>query len=147
MVGVGTVPGVSTEAADAGTSAVERLEIGRGDRRRAPLPGGPDVEILIGAQEGRPIGVLHVTVPPGGVMPAHEHGASEVLLISLGGEARVVDAQDGAVTELAPGALATIPVGRRVSLENPGSQPARLLVVLTPPDFAEQLTSWPSATG
>lgn len=123
--------------------AVELWQIGTGDRRRAPIAAGPVLETVIGARSGRPFGVLDVSVPPGGSMPEHDHGASEALLIPREGVLRLVD--NGHVTELVPGTLATIPIGCRVRLENPGDEVARLFVVLTPPDFVAQLGNWPAA--
>jgi quercetin dioxygenase-like cupin family protein len=77
-------------------------------------------------------------------MPKHDHGPSTTLLIPLVGSSRLVDVQDGERPfELAPGVVITIPVGQRVRLENPGSEEARLLVVLSPPDFAAQVQGWP----
>jgi quercetin dioxygenase-like cupin family protein len=124
---------------------VQRWELGNGERRQAPVPNGPAIEIVIGADAGRPAGVLVVTVPAGGAMPKHDHGASETMLIPQSGRLRLVDADDGSVVELEPGVLATIPVGQSVTLENPTDQDARTLVVLTPPDFAAQLAAWPTA--
>lgn len=38
-----------------------------------------------------------------------------------------------------------IGVGERVSLANPGAEPAELIVVAAPPEFADALISWPTA--
>lgn len=124
---------------------LQRWELGNGERRRAPVPNGPAIEIVIGADAGRPAGVLVVTVPGGGAMAEHSHGDSEAMLIPQSGRLRLIDAADGTVVELEPGVLATIPVGQRVRLENPTDEDARTLVVLTPPDFAAQLAAWPTA--
>jgi quercetin dioxygenase-like cupin family protein len=127
---------------------VARWRIGDSRRQRAPVPEGPEVEIVIGADRGLPVGVLEVTVPVGGAMPEHDHGASATLLVPLAGSLRLIEAGDvGRATELEPGTLATIPIGCRVRLENAGDQEARMLAVLTPPDFAGQLEGWPAAEG
>lgn len=126
--------------------SVQRVEVGAGDRRRAPVPNGPVAEILIGADADQRLGAVHVVVPPGGGMPPHDHGASETLLIPLSGHVRLADAEQGGdVTDLEPGALATIPVGQRVTLQNPTEEEARLLVILAPADFAARLRDWPPA--
>lgn len=124
---------------------LQRWELGKGEPRQAPTPNGPAIEIVIGADAGRPTGVLVVTVPAGGAMPEHSHGDSEAMLIAQSGRLRLLDADDGTIVELEPGVLATIPVGQRVRLENPTEEEARALVVLTPPDFAAQLAAWPAA--
>ncbi len=127
-------------------TGVRRWEVEAGERRQAPFPGGPAVRIVVGAAEATPVGVLEVTMPVGGAMPEHEHGESAVLLLPLAGRFRLVETGDaGQAIEIEPGAVATIPVGRRVRLENAGEVEARTLVVLTPPDFAERLDDWPAA--
>jgi len=77
-------------------------------------------------------------------MPEHDHGESAVLLAPLEGRLRLVEpSADNRTTELEAGALATIPVGCRVRLENAGDVEARTLAVLTPPEFTESLVGWP----
>jgi len=123
---------------------VRRWDAAAGERRRAPCPGGPTVRIVVGAAEDAPVGVLEMTMPVGGAMPEHDHGISAVLLAPLAGRFRLVEAVGGRANTLEPGTVATIPVGVRVRLENAGDVEARTLVVLTPPDFAERLQTWPA---
>lgn len=122
--------------------AVRQWEIGKGPRRQA-APGAPLAEVVIGADEGLGAGVVEVVVPAGAMMPDHAHGGSETLLVPQTGHLRLTEAASGRVTELVPGTLATIPIGQKVSLENPGSDEARMLVILTPPDFAAAVATWP----
>jgi quercetin dioxygenase-like cupin family protein len=127
--------------------AVQRIVIGESEQRR-PVPGGPVAEVVIGPGDDWPMGVVHVTVPARGGMPAHDHGPSATLLIPLSGAVRVVEEDGGSrVTEVESGALATIPVGQRVRLENSGEGEARLLVVLAPPGFAARVANWLRAEG
>lgn len=123
---------------------VRRWDAATGERRRAPFPGGPAVRVVVGPDECTPMGVLEVTMPVGGVMPEHDHDGSAVLLVPLTGRFRLVDADGGSSHLLDAGTVATIPVGARVRLENTGAADARALVVLTPPDFAERLETWPA---
>ncbi|GEM_PF-1624858 len=124
---------------------VRGWRIDAGESRQAPFPAGPLVRVVIGPAAGEPVGVLEVTMPVGSAMPEHDHGDSAVLLMPLAGTLRLVETgSESAVVELQPGSLATIPVGRRVHLENAGETEARTLAVLTPPDFAEQLEAWPA---
>lgn len=123
--------------------AVQRWEQGKGSRHQA-VAGGPIAEVLIGAEPGAGVGVVDVTVPAGAAMGEHAHGNSATLLIPETGHLRLVDTKSGAVTELEPGVLATIPVGEHVRLENPDQTDARMRVILTPSDFAASVANWPT---
>ncbi len=124
--------------------SVQRIAAGDGERHQA-APGTPIAEALIGARGDWPVALVHVTVPAGGAMPDHDHGSSHTIVAPLSGSVRIVSAADGGETALEPGCAAAIPVGERVRLENTGEGEARLLVVLDPPDFAEQISGWPLA--
>lgn len=124
--------------------SVQQWQVGRGSQHQA-IPGGPLAEVVIGADAGLDLGVVAVTVPAGAAMPDHAHGGSTTLLIPQSGQLRLADAQTGAVTELEPGVLVTIPVGRHVRLENAGADDGQMLVVLSPPDFAAAVARWPVA--
>ena len=123
---------------------VRRWDAATGERRRAPFPDGPTVRVVVGPDEGASAGVLEVTMPVGGAMPEHDHGGSAVVLAPLAGRFRLIEADSGEENVLEAGAVATIPVGARVRLENAGSVEARTLVVLTPPDFAARIDTWPT---
>jgi len=124
--------------------SVQQWQGGSGPQHQA-IPTGPLAEVVVGAGAGLGLGVVAVTVPVGAAMPDHAHGGSTTLLIPQSGRLRLADAETGVVTELEPGTLATIPVGRHVRLENAGSDEAQMLVVLSPPDFADAVTGWPVA--
>lgn len=89
------------------------------------------------------MGVAHVILPAGGGMPEHDHSSSATLLIPIEGSVTLVDAEGEGSFDLDPGSVATIPIGHRVSLVNPGERDAKLMVVFDPPDFTKQLDSWP----
>lgn len=80
-------------------------------------------------------------VPAGGGLPEHDHGASQIVLIPLSGSVQVRHNQDAHT--LVPGSAAHIDTGERVSLANLGTEPASLMVVASPPEFASRLTEWP----
>lgn len=124
--------------------SVQQWHVGRGPQHQA-IPTGPLAEVVVGADAGLGLGVVAVTVPAGAAMPDHAHGGSTTLLMPQSGQLRLTDAETGAVTELTPGTLATIPVGRQVRLENAGGDEAQMLVVLCPPDFATAVATWPVA--
>ncbi len=124
--------------------SVTCVELGSGERHRAPVSGGPIAEILLGKEPGRQMGVVEVTVPACGLMPLHEHGTSETLLIPLHGAVRLISGgDDGELTMLEPGTLVVIPVGEKVRLENPEGEAGKLLVVFSPVEFTERIAAWP----
>ncbi|MGW5171613.1 cupin domain-containing protein [Streptomyces nodosus] len=119
-------------------------EIAASPRRRAPVPGGPTAALLITKETSEQVAVLHVELPAGATMPEHDHGASQIVLIPLAGSVELH--HDGQARTLTAGAAAAhIAVGERVSLANPGTEPASLMVVASPPEFAGRLASWPLA--
>lgn len=122
------------------------VEPGNGIARVAPLEGGPTVEVLVGGSgaESGNLAAACVTVPPGGGMPEHDHGDSEALVVVQSG--RIVIREGGREETLAPGMMASIGVGERVSLKNPSSsEPASLLAFFAPPGFARTFEAWPPA--
>ncbi len=119
------------------------VEIAGATARRGPMPNGPTVRPLLGSESGSPVAVLHVTLPARGGMPEHDHGPSHVVLLPLRGQVRLH--HNGNDHDLAPGTATHIGVGERVSLANPGPDPAELIVVAAPPDFATALSAWPPA--
>lgn len=118
-------------------------DIGESLRRRAPISGGPTAAVLTPGGTSGQLAAIHVEIPPGGGMPEHDHGPSEILLIPLNGSAEIRHGDQ--VRALPPGTAAHIARGERVSLANPGPEPATLMVVASPPDFASRLASWPPA--
>lgn len=117
--------------------------IGTTPRRRAPIPGGPTMEVLVAAGISDNIAMVQVWIPPGGGLPEHDHGPSEIVLIHLSGSIEL--RQDDQLHRLGPGAVAHIATGERVSLTNPGSEPAVMMIVASPPEFVGRIASWPAA--
>lgn len=118
-------------------------EIRTTPRLRAPIPGGPTAAPLIPTGVSDQVAVVHVEIPAGGGMPEHDHGASQIVLIPLSGSIEVQQANQTRI--LSAGMAAHIATGERVSLANPGSEPASLMVIASPPQFAERLATWPAA--
>jgi quercetin dioxygenase-like cupin family protein len=59
--------------------------IGTTPRRRAPIPGGPTMEVLVAAETSDNIAMVQVWIPPGGGLPEHDHGPSEIVLVHISG--------------------------------------------------------------
>ncbi|MEM9653596.1 MAG: cupin domain-containing protein [Actinomycetota bacterium] len=115
---------------------------GDGALRQPPIPGRPTVEVLFGDNTDAHVGLARVTVPPGGGMPEHDHGGSDIVLAPQVGRVEVTTA-DGEVTTVAAGDVALIGRDERVALTNPGSDDAELLVAAGPPDFLGTILRWP----
>jgi quercetin dioxygenase-like cupin family protein len=118
-------------------------DISTAPRLRAPIPGGPTAAPLIQAGGPDRVAAVHLEIPAGGEMPEHDHGASEILLIPLSGTAEL--RYQGQVRALTAGMAAHIATGERVGLANRGNEPASLMVVASPPDFAGRVAKWPAA--
>lgn len=125
--------------------SIQTVAVGTGNRKSPPIQNAPVVELLLGADGELASAVASVTIPPGGGMPAHDHGGSLTVITPIEGSARLIDSDaGGGAIELAPGTVTAIPVGHRVAIENPGESEARLIATFTPPDFVRQLGSWSS---
>ncbi|MCW2916896.1 MAG: Cupin domain [Actinomycetia bacterium] len=83
------------------------------------------------------LAAVRINVPAGARMGEHAHGDSETLLTVLTGEI-VLHSKDGP-HPLRPGVIAHVAVGEQVGVANPGDQPATLLAIFTPPEFAVRL--------
>ena len=80
---------------------------------------------------------------PVGGLPEHDHGPSEIVLVHLSGSIEL--RQGDQRHSLAPGAVAHIATGERVSLTNPGTDPAVMMIVASPPEFVARIAGWPAA--
>jgi quercetin dioxygenase-like cupin family protein len=118
-------------------------EIKTAPRRRAPVVGGPIAAMLAAPDASPHVAVVYLEIPAGGGMPGHDHGASEIVLIPLTGSIEL--SYGGQPRTLSVGMTAHIAVGERVRLANPVAEPAGLMVVVSPPQFAERLAAWPLA--
>ncbi|MEU4291656.1 cupin domain-containing protein [Kribbella sp. NPDC026596] len=101
------------------------------------------MEVLVGAETSDNIAMVQVWIPPGGGLPEHDHGPSEIVLVHVSGS---IQLQHGDQQHrLAPGAVAHIATGERISLSNPGTEPAVMMIVASPPDFIARIAGWPAA--
>lgn len=120
------------------------VDIGSGIVRRPPIERAPEVELLLGDGESDALAAAHISIPPGGGMPEHDHGDSAAVVAVQKG--RVILRSGGEERILAAGTLAVIEIGERVSLENADAKEASLLAFFTPPTFAGTVASWPTTT-
>lgn len=105
------------------------------------------IEVIVepSAGGGAQLAMIRVTIPPGAVMPTHDHGASEALLIPEEGSLVFYDA-DQQPRRLKPGSVAVIAPHERVRAENPTDEAARLLICFSPPSFVEALPAGAART-
>jgi quercetin dioxygenase-like cupin family protein len=108
---------------------------------------GAAIDVLVepGGADADQLAVIRVTIPAGASLPPHDHGESEAVLIPLAGEL-LVSAAGGRVERLQAGGLAVISAHERVSVQNPGREPASMLVCMAPPTFVEALRRQPVGT-
>ncbi len=116
---------------------------GERKRVRAPFPGGPGAEVLVGTEDDWPMGVAHVVIPAGGGMPEHDHGSSAAMVLPLDRPLVMIDVNEQREIEVGPGEVVTIPIGDLVEVQNRGEEDATIAVIFNPPDFTRQLDSWP----
>jgi quercetin dioxygenase-like cupin family protein len=86
--------------------------------------------LVDGAQHGG-LGVFEMIVPPHArVPPPHSHAGNEECVYVLEGSLRY--SVDGQARDLRPGDWMSTPRGSVHAFSNPGSDPARALVIMTP---------------
>jgi quercetin dioxygenase-like cupin family protein len=122
---------------------LRHFRAGESKRVRAPFSGGPGAEVLIGADDGWPMGVARVTIPAGGGMSEHEHGSSAAMVMALDQPVLIVDVAEQKELDVKAGDVVTIPIGDLVEVHNRGGSEATIAVVFNPPDFTSRLDSWP----
>ena len=97
-----------------------------------------DIEVLVepGLSVTEHLAAAQLTVPPGATVPRHSHGEAEALLVPLAGEVLLVGI-DGRVERLGEGTIAVIAAHERISVKNPGVEPASVLVCFAPATLGE----------
>ncbi len=101
-----------------------------------PFGDGAAIDVLLeGAPE--PLAAIHVTVKGGARMPEHDHGESDALLIPLSG--RLILRGTATEVQLESGMVAFVAAGERVSVENPTTAAASMVVCFAPPTFVHAL--------
>jgi len=113
--------------------------------RKPPQPDSPTVTVFFAGDESPDLGMVEVAVPPGAGMPPHQHGGSDVVLVPISGH--VLIAKDSEEIEVHVGDAALITRDEKVSLTNPGDEPARLIVAAGPANFVAGVREWPSPDG
>jgi len=90
-----------------------------------------EIRYLVDGTETRGLGVFEMTVPSGAnVPPPHSHSDNEECIYVLDGVLRY--SVDGETRDLAAGESMFTPRGSVHAFSNPGTAPARALVMMTP---------------
>lgn len=113
-----------------------KLVTARETARRSPgSDNSPTISVYFGAEGDSPdVGVLRIKIPAhGGGMPPHRHNGSDVVIVPLVGS--VVISKDEESIEVKVGDAIQILRDEAVSLSNPGSEVAEVLVAAGPADF------------
>jgi quercetin dioxygenase-like cupin family protein len=104
--------------------------------RRVVKIGQLEIRYLVEGSRHGGLGLFEMRVPPGAqVPPPHSHSNNEECVYVLAGELRY--SVDGEARDLKAGAWMSTPRGSVHHFSNPGSETARVLVMLTP-DIGEQ---------
>ncbi|MDN5816475.1 MAG: cupin domain-containing protein [Micrococcaceae bacterium] len=112
---------------------------------RQPAPGAPTATPIFGGVEGGPdVGLVRVKVPAGAGMPAHRHSGSDIILTTITGMVRISIGDES--VEVHPGDSVLITKDEAVSLANPGTSAAEVLVAAGPAHFIETVRAWPEPT-
>lgn len=126
-----------------GVITMKLVKQGDGLVRRPPVPNAPTVTVIVGGEEGGPdVGLVRVHLPAGAGMPAHRHNGSDVILTPTTGTVRISKGAD--VVDVNVGDSALIRKDEEVSLTNPGSEDADVIVAAGPADFITGIRSWPA---
>lgn len=92
----------------------------------------------------RQLAAARIQVPGNGTVPAHAHGASELLLTGVTG---TVEASCACGTKtVTAGTFAMLPAGKEITLTNHGSETATVLAVFGQSEFTDTLPRAESAT-
>lgn len=113
--------------------------------RTTAAANGPTVTAFFGGGEAdsADVGLVRVTVPPGGGMPPHQHAGSDVILTPTSGRV-VITREGGHEITVATGDAALIGRDETVALTNPGEEEAHFIVAAGPADFVAGIRSWPA---
>lgn len=110
--------------------------------RKPPMPNGPTVTVCFGDDVESPdVGLVRVEVPVGAGMPAHRHSGSDVILAPVTGWVLIQGGDES--IEVHVGDSALIHKDEEVSLTNPGTETAHVLVAAGPAEFVSSIRAWP----
>jgi len=107
------------------------------EARRFAFGEGATVDVLSEGASAA-LAAIRVTVAAGARVEEHDHGSSDALLIPLAGRLTLRGAE-GEAHHLAPGVVAFVAAGERVSVENSSDAPASMVVCFAPPAFVAAL--------
>lgn len=124
---------------------MDLVKNGEGLLRRPPVENGPTVTVLFGGEpEGPEVGVVKVNVPPGGGMPEHVHGGSDVVLMPVVGTVVIAKGSGEESVTVEVGDAALVRRDEAVSLRNPGTEAAEVVVAAGPANFVAGIRRWPA---
>lgn len=113
-------------------------------------PGKPDSPVINvyfgGEEDSTDVGVLRVRIPVGTIgMTEHAHGGSDVVISPIAGYVRIAKGDESYDVHVGDSIL--IYKDEKVSLGNPGTEDAVVLVSAGPANFAAQVRSGPAPEG
>lgn len=107
-------------------------------------PDSPVINVYFGGEEdSTDVGVLRVRIPVGtGGMTEHSHAGSDVVITPMVGFVRIGKGDESYDVHVGDSVL--IYKDEKVTLGNPGTEDAVVLVSAGPANFAAQVRSWPA---
>jgi quercetin dioxygenase-like cupin family protein len=116
------------------------------DGRRTMLATGVAIDVIVGTDDhpDTQAAMARVTLPPQTTLPRHDHGESDALLVPLDGRL-LVCGTGGRIESLETGRVIVVPAHESVSVQNPGSHAASMLVCFAPGTFLQELSATPPA--
>ncbi|MEO7079764.1 MAG: cupin domain-containing protein [Rhodococcus sp. (in: high G+C Gram-positive bacteria)] len=97
--------------------------------------------IFGGEPDGLSIAMITVDVPAGTAMPQHRHSGSDIIVMPIIGTVNIAQGNEVVVVETGDAVLVT--QREAVSLTNPGTEFARLVIAAGPADFVVGISGWP----
>lgn len=102
----------------------------------------PTVRIIFGGEpDGPEIAMITVDVPAGTAMPQHRHSGSDIIVMPIIGTVNI--AQGNEVLVVHTGDAVLVRQQEAVSVTNPGTEFARLVIAAGPADFVAGISGWP----
>jgi quercetin dioxygenase-like cupin family protein len=125
-------------------SSPARLAVVQPDRREVTLVPGFTATVKLAASETGAISIVEHTFDPGVLVPPHRHTREDEISCVIFGE--IGFRSNGREVSLGPGGYIVKPRGELHSMWNAGTEPARMIEIVTPAGFEKYFIELAEAT-